>query len=360
MSRRPFNPVLNVLLTTLLCIVITIAVAAIWAGGWSNLDFSSLTVLRMVKSDAGGGVLLTTYNPLAIALPAVMMVTGVASLGFNLILSEAGHLSSPKNLATASRELTAELSKVLASIRAHLGASTGYAHSLSSAQSRLAALDASNQVRVIVGLLLAENERMRRETNSLNGELENSAARIENLNRRLTLAEQEGLKDPLTSVGNRRCFDETLENEIEKARASRSPLSLVMCDVDNFKLVNDTFGHAVGDEVLKAVARVLGENLRQGDSLARFGGEEFGIILPQTTLTSATGFAERIRRHCEAQDLKVRSTGKKLGKITVSFGVAELRDRDGSEELVARSDSNLYEAKRGGRNRVAAETGHAR
>lgn len=130
-----------------------------------------------------------------------------------------------------------------------------------------------------------------------------------------------------------------------------------MCDVDNFKLVNDTFGHAVGDEVLKAVAGVLNENLRQGDSLARFGGEEFGIILPQTTLTSATGFAERIRRHCEAQDLKVRTTGQKLGRITVSLGVAELRDREGPEQLVARSDANLYQAKRGGRNRVAAEAG---
>jgi len=360
MSRPLFDPVFKALLTALMCIVITIAVTAIWAGGWSNLDFSSLTVLQMVRSDAGGVVLLTTYNPLAIALPAVMMVTGVASLSFNLVSSEVGHLSSPKTLATASRELTAELSKVLASIRAHLGSSAGYAQSLAGAQSRLEALDASNQVRVIVSLLLAENERMRRETSSLNGELENSAARIENLNRRLFLAEQEGLKDPLTSVGNRRCFDETLRSEIEKARASLTPLSLVMCDVDNFKLVNDTFGHAVGDEVLKAVARVLGENLRQGDSLARFGGEEFGIILPQTALSSATGFAERIRRRCEAQDLKVRATGKKLGKITVSFGVAELRDREGPEDLVARSDANLYEAKRGGRNRVAAETGRAR
>lgn len=360
MSRPHFNPTLKVLLTALMCIVITIAVTAIWVGGWSNLDFSSLTVLRTVKTDAGGVVLLTTYNPLAIALPALMMVTGVASLGFNLISSRDARLSSPKTLATAGRELTVELSKVLAGIRAHLGTSGSYAQSLASAQSRLAALDTPNQVRVIVSLLLAENERMRRETSSLNGELESSSARIEALNRRLTLAEQEGLKDPLTSVGNRRCFDETLEREIEKARVNRTPLSLVMCDVDNFKLVNDNFGHAVGDEVLKAVARVLSENLRQGDSLARFGGEECGIILPLTTLTSAIGFAERIRRHCEAQNLKVRTTGNKLGKITVSFGVAELRDREGPGDLVARSDANLYEAKRGGRNRVVAETGRAR
>jgi diguanylate cyclase len=127
-----------------------------------------------------------------------------------------------------------------------------------------------------------------------------------------------------------------------------------MCDIDNFKVINDSFGHSVGDEVLKMFASLLADNVRETDTVTRFGGEEFGIILPQTAQESAIGLAERMRRQCESKQLIVRNANQTIGKVTASFGVAQHREGDGPEMLVQRADAKLYEAKCAGRNRVAA------
>ncbi len=331
-------------------------------GDWSLFDLSSLTVLKSVKANAGGVVLTTHYNPLALALPAALALTGVAGIGFVLLRGGAGNggatsgaQSVPaENVAKAGLKLETELSKVLAFIRSHLGLSEAYAKSLANAQSRLASLTEPKQVRVIVSLLVAENERMRRDTSELKSKLEEAKARIESLHTSLSKAQEIGLQDPLTAVGNRRCFDETLEKEIIEAESSRKPLSLVMCDIDNFKVINDTFGHSVGDEVLKMFAALLADNIRESDTVTRFGGEEFGIILPQTAQESATGLAERMRRQCESKQLIVRNANQTIGKVTASFGVAQHREGEGPEMLIQRADAKLYEAKCAGRNRVAA------
>jgi diguanylate cyclase len=333
------------------------------AGDWSIFDPSSLTVLKSVKTDTGGVVLTTSYNPLALALPAALAVTGIASI--SLALSQnvrlprgsgasANQLVPADKVAKAGLALDGELSKVLAFIRSHLGSSESYAKSLANAQSRLAALDEPKQVRVVISLLVAENERMRRDTNELRGKLEEAKARIESLHTSLSEAQEIGLQDPLTSVGNRRCFDETLEKVIIDAENTRKPLSLVMCDIDNFKNINDTFGHTVGDEVLKMFASLLADNVRESDTVTRFGGEEFGIILPQTAQESAVSLAERMRRQCESKQLVVRNAKQTIGKVTASFGVAQHREGEGPEMLVQRADAKLYEAKCAGRNRVAA------
>jgi diguanylate cyclase len=328
-------------------------------GDWSLFDLSSLTVLKSVKSNSGGVVLTTHYNPLALAFPAALAFTGVAGIGFVLLrggssATSGGPLAPADNVAKAGFKLEGELSKVLAFIRSHLGSSEAYAKSLASAQTRLAALTEPKQVRVVVSLLVAENERMRRDTNELKAKLEDAKARIESLHTSLSKAQEIGLQDPLTAVGNRRCFDETLEKEIIEAEASRKPLSLVMCDIDNFKVINDSFGHSVGDEVLKMFAALLADNIRESDTVTRFGGEEFGIILPHTAQESAIGLAERMRRQCESKQLIVRNANQTIGKVTASFGVAQHREGDGPEMLVQRADAKLYEAKCAGRNRVAA------
>jgi diguanylate cyclase len=331
-------------------------------GDWSIFDLSSLTILKTVKTDANGIVLTTSYNPLALALPAALAITGIAALfvalGRNGLFSGSGPAAGPlvpsETVAKAGLKLDSELSKVLAFIRSHLGSSETFAKSLASAQARLAALTEPKQVRVIVSLLVAENERMRRDTNELKGKLEDAKTRIESLHASLSKAQEIGLQDPLTSVGNRRCFDETLEKEIIDAENSRKPLSLVMCDIDNFKNINDSFGHTVGDEVLKMFASLLADNIREADTVTRFGGEEFGIILPQTAQESAIGLAERMRRQCESKQLIVRNANQTIGKITASFGVAQHREGEGPEMLVQRADAKLYEAKCAGRNRVAA------
>lgn len=178
---------------------------------------------------------------------------------------------------------------------------------------------------------------------------------------RATLEErtQWAMTDSLTGVRNRRCFDLELRRELKIARRYGGDLSLIVIDVDFFKAVNDQHGHAVGDEVLEAVARRLEALLpRDTDWLARVGGEEFAAVLPQTRLRGATKVAESIRAGFEAQPL---ATQAGLIPIKVSLGVSgtqRLPGQDASvEALLRRADACLYRSKREGRNRVTVDDG---
>jgi len=152
--------------------------------------------------------------------------------------------------------------------------------------------------------------------------------------------------DGLTGLSNHRAFQERLAEEVGRAARYGTPLSVILLDVDHFKQYNDAFGHPVGDEVLKAVARVLGQNAREADIVARYGGEEFVLILPQTNLDGAAQIAERLRAAVEGHEWPKRA-------VTASFGVADLRlGEQSGTNLIARADGALYESKRTGRNRV--------
>jgi len=165
-------------------------------------------------------------------------------------------------------------------------------------------------------------------------------------NRRL---EELSRTDDLTGVGNRRFFDAELASRFEHAQRYGRPLTLVMIDIDHFKNVNDTFGHQAGDEVLQHVARVLQRNTRRSDFVARFGGEEFVVLLPETALLEGLQVAEKIRAAVPAENLPTR--------VTVSAGVAAIPlQLDTPEELVAAADRALYRAKEKGRNRVEHES----
>ncbi|MCB1770072.1 MAG: diguanylate cyclase [Candidatus Competibacteraceae bacterium] len=153
--------------------------------------------------------------------------------------------------------------------------------------------------------------------------------------------------DPLTGVGNRRRLDEALADEVERSQRYQHALCLLMTDLDHFKDVNDYHGHTVGDEVLKQFALLLSEHCRQSDLVARFGGEEFVILLPDTLLEDAVACAERIRQQLESQPL----VGQ-VGRVTASFGVAMLDRDEESGDLMRRVDQALYRSKKEGRNRV--------
>ncbi len=156
------------------------------------------------------------------------------------------------------------------------------------------------------------------------------------------------ITDGLTGLRNRRAFEEHLIQEVAEAKRFRSPVSLLMIDVDHFKQFNDTFGHALGDEVLRTVASILAREARQSDLVARYGGEEFAVVMPHTDLNSAMLAAERFRRTVEAHEGFPRS-------VTISVGVAQYLDEMTSpEELVKLADKALYRAKEQGRNRVCA------
>ncbi len=164
------------------------------------------------------------------------------------------------------------------------------------------------------------------------------------------MVERQALVDGLTGLANRRAAADALHREAARAERLQTPLSVVLADLDGFKDVNDEYGHAVGDEVLRAFAEVLRETVRESDVAGRWGGEEFLLMLPGADLGGAMQLAERVRMGLAARRI---SSAPDLC-LTASFGVAEYSGESNSEELVAAADSALYEAKRAGKDRVVS------
>lgn len=198
-------------------------------------------------------------------------------------------------------------------------------------------------------------------TRALGYEYENVAlvAELEEQNRRAEVLAEELIvlsnTDSLTGVFNRRYFDERVENELQRAHRLEAPLSLILADVDFFKIYNDSMGHMEGDKCLRKVSDILGESIRGGtDVVARYGGEEFAIILANTNLEQAKVYAERLRTavaHCAIPHPK-----SAVGPyVTLSLGVAVLREGEDVEALIERADQALYRAKENGRDQVQLE-----
>ncbi|MDZ5434208.1 GGDEF domain-containing protein [Pseudomonas fluorescens] len=162
-------------------------------------------------------------------------------------------------------------------------------------------------------------------------------------------ATQSALRDPLTDTGNRIAMDQTLLREIEVSRRHLHPLSLLMLDIDHFKQINDTHGHSVGDEVLKAVAALIKQQLRNVDMVFRFGGEEFLIVLSNTNREAAALVGERLRLAVQTEEFVAEGRSVEL---TVSLGCSTLLPGESAESLLRRADNALYVAKREGRNRL--------
>jgi diguanylate cyclase (GGDEF)-like protein len=164
--------------------------------------------------------------------------------------------------------------------------------------------------------------------------------------------EQQAVTDELTGLANVRAFVSTLDREIERSRRFDTPLGLVMLDIDDFKLVNDSYGHQQGDEVLALVAGVMRDMSRDLDTPARYGGEELAVVLPQTDAAGAVQLAERMREAVAALEVP-RVGGGDAIRITASFGVASLPESAFDRSaLIAAADAALYRAKRAGKNRV--------
>jgi len=175
----------------------------------------------------------------------------------------------------------------------------------------------------------------------------------------LALKESEGrykelsIVDELTGLFNKRHFNETLRQESDRAKRYDHPLAMIMMDIDNFKHFNDTYGHAEGDRVLAIMGQVISDSIRVTDRGNRYGGEEFTVILPDTTAVDAIAVAERIRQGFAAHDFYPRP-GEKVNK-TVSLGISQLLSEDTPNAFLKRTDKNLYQAKSSGKNRYVMD-----
>ncbi|HVY00644.1 MAG TPA: GGDEF domain-containing protein [Pseudorhodoplanes sp.] len=251
-----------------------------------------------------------------------------------------------------------EIEQVMAMVDVAVGSASNYSESLAGVTQELGKAGGPDResLRAIVESLVQTAKEMEEVNHKLEARLSESKQEINILQEHLAAVRTESLTDPLTSLANRKYFDEALARAIKEAELRHEPLSLLMTDIDHFKGFNDTFGHLTGDQVLRLVAMSVKQNVKGQDVAARYGGEEFAIVLPNTVLRSAVTVADHIRRAVMTKELMKRSTGEHLGRVTISIGVATLRPGDTPQSLLGRADACLYAAKHNGRNRVISES----
>lgn len=215
--------------------------------------------------------------------------------------------------------------------------------------------DTASSISDVLGVLkdvLGETQLMKDSMGQMQVQFDTRTAELNKLREELDQVRHQASTDPLTSLANRGTFNDTLETLLSSSEASSKPLTLVMFDIDHFKRINDSFGHLVGDKVIRFVADILRKSTKGGDTPARFGGEEFAIILPDTQLEGGIRLAEKIRAAICATNL-VKSGGQSLGRITVSGGVSQYQNGEDADSFIYRADKALYESKNNGRNCVS-------
>lgn len=253
-----------------------------------------------------------------------------------------------------SLEVGKEIETALQIIQQGAKTSKDYSETLKKASAELPASVADEDAAAVVTRLLEENLRMSQTTQELSAGLQESQSQIASLNKKLEEVQAQSTQDPLTATSNRRAFDTRLAQEIQNAEESGDSFCLVMADIDHFKTVNDTYGHPVGDTVLQMFATVISNNIKGKDMIARLGGEEFGIILPQTELIPAYNFLVKIKHLIKGTRVPVDSAGKDHASVTGSFGIAAWKIGMTAEDLISAADHWLYEAKNSGRDKVCA------
>lgn len=209
------------------------------------------------------------------------------------------------------------------------------------------------QVKELLGGVFADTQTIIEKNALLEQELSKQAAAMVNMQRDLDRVKKEAMTDGLTGVANRKSFDEAIDKLIEETpNKEGDTFSLILVDIDHFKSFNDNYGHQVGDQVLRLVARTLKDGTKGQDIVARYGGEEFAIMLPGTNQHAALQVANHLREAVASKEIINRNTNTKLGRITMSGGATELRAGDSAQDMIERADEALYSAKNKGRNQI--------
>lgn len=269
------------------------------------------------------------------------------------------HLSAMRFATHAEKTslgVLGEIDSVMEMIDLALGSTTQYHQSLETISSDLDGFVDRTRLREIIGRLVTATKDTVATNRTLEARLQETRGEIQDLRETLESIRTESLTDPLTTLANRKHLDNMLLAAVDHAALSGEPLTMLMVDVDKFKQFNDTWGHLTGDQVLRLVAMSIKGAVRPTDTAARFGGEEFAIILPATTLKAGAMVAERIRQTVMSRELVKRSSGEALGRLTVSIGCAAYTRGDTAALLIERADRCLIEAKRTGRNKCVSET----
>lgn len=249
-----------------------------------------------------------------------------------------------------------ELRRIITSLQSEFERSGGnfseYAHTLSRFANILNGSISAEKVAEETEKIISETQSMESAQHKLELQMSNVLSEVDLLRKELEQVREESLIDALTGISNRKAFDAALDHTINSSRERNASFTVLLADIDRFKKFNDTYGHLVGDKVLRFVASTLKRCVKGKDMAARFGGEEFAVILPHTDQNGAYTVAEQIRKEVSSGKLKDKASGGAYGRITISIGVAQFYSSDLSNDLIRRADRALYLAKERGRNRV--------
>lgn len=254
----------------------------------------------------------------------------------------------------AGDQVHSTIQSVTGAVRNVKTATESYQGKLGDVSARIETIHDPGELRDVLMSMMADTSAMMEHNQHLEEQLDQSAAIMEELQKNLEAVRKEAMTDGLTGLANRKAFDRSLSRIVDEAVAEKKSFSLLMIDIDHFKSFNDNFGHQIGDQVLRLVARTLTDGVKGRDIAARYGGEEFSIILPETPLSAGVTVGNALRKAVATKDVVNRNTGEKLGRITMSVGVAEFVPGENIGELIERADAALYTAKQNGRNQVAA------
>ena len=248
--------------------------------------------------------------------------------------------------------LSQQLSSVAETIANAQKSQASYSDTLADATSGLEQAADPKHLRSLVDTLKSATLQVHAENNTLEQRLGDSRQEIASLREHLEQVRRDAMTDALTSLANRKAFDEALQRTCEESDKSGAPVTLAVLDIDHFKRFNDTWGHQTGDQVLRYVASVLGRVARDPRVAARYGGEECAMIFPQETASIVEAALNAAREEIATRALRRRSTNEDLGAVTISIGLAQRRPGEPGACLLGRADKALYVSKRGGRNRV--------
>jgi diguanylate cyclase len=256
-------------------------------------------------------------------------------------------------------KLLTKIALMLKDITGHIleteGDLASHSQSLSDLAHQVAEARDYHEIKTIVDQMILETKDLVDSGKRLQTRMKMSTDDLKLLQQELEKSQQEAQTDSLTSLFNKRGFEKRFEMERIRAKQNEIPFSIIMVDIDYFKRVNDTYGHLVGDSLLKSIASLLKSHLRKNDIASRYGGEEFLILLPETEIDGAMAVAQKIKDTLAKKEWKLKETGESMGKVTVSMGIALYKLNEPEEALIKRADDALYLAKNNGRDRIITQ-----
>lgn len=259
------------------------------------------------------------------------------------------------NPTSAEQSISEELGVILANVKEDLSGAVADSAAQARELSEVGrAFQTTRDVQGVLGRLAEELSKATRRASSLEEKLADASGEVEKLRASLEDAELRSRTDALTGLANRRALEIFIRSAQIRAMEQGDPLSTFLIDIDHFKKFNDKYGHQLGDQVLRVVAKCLQEGIRDGDLAARYGGEELVCVLPGADLDACRQIAERIRCHIADARVTRRATGAEIGQVTISIGVAQFQPGESFDSLIERCDQALYQAKQSGRNCTVA------